>query len=103
MNAPAHTRQGLLATLRREVAKLEGTQPTAEDRPISTGSSALDRLLPAGGLRRGTLVEYLSSAPGSGAGTLALSAAREACREGRALIVLDHSLLARSASEGEIA
>src|SRR5438876_737278 len=93
MNAPANTRQGLLATLRREVAKLEGSQSPADDRPISTGSSALDNLLPAGGLRRGTLVEYLSSAPGSGAGTLALSAAREACREGRALVVLDRVIV----------
>ena len=56
---------------------------------ISTGSPALDCLLPGGGLRRGTLVEYLTSTTGSGAGTLALAAAREACREGRALVVLD--------------
>src|SRR5438067_5280877 len=93
-------REALVATLRREVARLENSRPPEDERPIFTGSPALDRLLPAGGLRRGTLVEYLTSASGSGAGTLALAAAREACREGRAFVVLDRTILARSASAG---
>jgi len=84
-------REALVATLRREVVRLENSRPPEDERPISTGSPALDRLLPAGGLRRGTLVEYLTSTTGSGAGTLALAAAREACREGRALVVLDRT------------
>src|SRR5438046_2055876 len=92
MNAPIPARQSLVANLRREMTKLEGSQPPGDDRPISTGSPALDRLLPSGGLRRGTLVEYLTSAAGSGAGTLALAAAREACREGQALVVLDRQV-----------
>jgi len=87
MSAAAPASEALVATLRREVARLEAARPPEDDRPLSAGSPALDRLLPAGGLRRGTLVEYLS--PGSGAGTLALAAAREACCEGRALVVLD--------------
>jgi len=69
--------------------KLEISRPPEDKRPISTGSPALDALLPAGGLRRGTLVEYLTAGPGNGAGTLALAAAREACREGRALVVVE--------------
>jgi len=85
----ASAREHLVATLRREVARLENSRPPEDDRPISTGSPALDRLLPAGGLRRGMLVEYLAAAPGSGAGTLALAAAREACRGGRALVVMN--------------
>jgi protein ImuA len=92
MNPPASARQTLVAALRREVARLEAVRPPEDERPISTGSPALDRLLPVGGLRRGTLVEYLISAAGSGGGTLALAAAREACREGRALVVLDGSI-----------
>jgi protein ImuA len=40
--------------------------------------------------RRGTLVEYLADG-GSGATALALIAAREACREGGALVVVDRS------------
>src|SRR3954451_17717658 len=100
MDASIIARDALMASLRREVAKLEGGQAPEDERPVSTGSPALDRLLPAGGLRRGTLVEYLTSASGSGSGTLALSAAREACHQGRAFVVLDRPTLARSASEG---
>jgi protein ImuA len=88
MRATAPPPEALVATLRRQVARLEGSRPPEDDRPLSTGSEALDRLLPAGGLRRGTLVEYLSPGSGCGAGTLALAAAREACEGGRALIVV---------------
>jgi hypothetical protein len=49
----------------------------------------LDRLLPGGGFRRGTLVEWLAAGQGTGATTLALAAARQACRDGGALVVLD--------------
>ena len=91
MNRPVQARQALVATLRREVARLEAGRPPDDERPISTGSPALDRLLPADGLRRGTLIEYLAPAVGSGAGTLALAAAREACRDRRALVVLDRA------------
>src|SRR5262245_58681061 len=91
MNAPAQARQALIAGLRRKVARLEAGRPPEDERPISTGSPALDRLLPASGLRRGTLVEYLASTSGSGAGTLAFAAAREACCEGRAFVVVDGS------------
>lgn len=86
-------RELLVATLRREVARLENCRPPEDERPVSTGSPALDLLLPAGGLRRGTLVEYLASTSGSGAGTLALAAAREACSDGRALVVLDRPIV----------
>src|SRR5689334_10657365 len=82
-------RETLVSRLRREVARLEMSHPPEDKRPISTGSPALDKLLPANGLRRGTLVEYLSAGRGDGAGTLALSAARQACQEGRALVVVE--------------
>lgn len=39
--------------------------------------------------RWGTLVEWLSAAPGGGAQTLAVCTAREACRQGGVLVVLD--------------
>jgi protein ImuA len=100
MSFSAPARKALVASLQREVARLEAGRPPDDDQPVSTGSPALDSLLPAGGLRRGTLVEYLTASAGSGAATLALSAAREACHEGRAFVVLDVGTLARSASEG---
>ncbi|HEX5104665.1 MAG TPA: hypothetical protein VFV87_12680, partial [Pirellulaceae bacterium] len=87
--APKAARQTVVAVLRRQVQRLEKSLPLADDRPLSTGSPALDALLPGGGLRRGSLVEYLSPGAGSGTGSLALCAAREACAEGRALVVVD--------------
>src|SRR2546430_2132602 len=90
MHCSAKARETLIASLRRDVARLEMIRPPEDERPIFTGSPALDGLLPAGGLRRGTLVEYLTHSSGSGAGTLALAAARQACREGRALVVVEN-------------
>ena len=89
MKSPAISQQSLVAALRRQVERFEKPQPLADDRLLSTGSSALDELLPGGGLRRGSLVEYLSPGAGSGTGTLALCAAREACAGGLALVVVD--------------
>jgi hypothetical protein len=61
--------------------QLRETIDRAADRPtapvISSGSIELDRELPAGGFRAGSLVEWLGDA-GSGATTLALLAARNA-------------------------
>src|SRR5262245_30627972 len=90
MPSSLQARETLVSSLRREVARLEMSQPAEDERPVSTGSPALDGLLPAGGLRRGTLVEYLTGGSGNGAGTLALSAAREACQERRALVVVEN-------------
>jgi hypothetical protein len=87
----ASDRQAVVACLKQQVERLEQHHRPLDERPVSTGSPALDRLLPGGGHARGSLVEYLSPGAGSGAGTLALAAAREACAEGRALVVVDRS------------
>ena len=84
----ADSRPQLLKSLRRKMEGVEGAR-RQEKEILSTGCPALDRLLPRGGLARGTLVEWLAEQPGSGAGMLALLAARQASREGRALVVLD--------------
>ncbi len=79
----------LVEHLRRQIDRLEGAH-RPEGRPVvSSGCRALDELLPEGGFRRGTLVEWLAEGEGTGAGTLAMIAAREACRAGGALVVLD--------------
>lgn len=55
-----------------------GSGGTRDQQPrFSTGSSALDRLLPAGGLRRGGLVEWLGDGMGSGVSCLPLLVARQ--------------------------
>ena len=52
------------------------------ERPIGTGHAALDSVLPAGGLFRGALYEWINGGgPGSGAVTLALLAAGGLLRE----------------------
>jgi len=72
----------------REMLRAVGQQPQRAD-VIPSGTS-LDWLLPERGFSRGTLVEWLESRPGSGAGILALTAARVVCRAGGLLVVLDH-------------
>jgi protein ImuA len=57
---------------------------------FSSGCDALDRVLPGHAFYRGTLIEYLADG-GSGAVALALIAAREACRDGGALVIVDRS------------
>ena len=58
---------------------------------ISTGFPDLDRLLADGGLRCGTLIEWLSDSPGSGAMTLALSVAAHILREQGAFVAIDEA------------
>jgi protein ImuA len=76
--------QDLAEQLRQlERQRLEHSRRGAADaRRISLGIPAFDQLLPGQeqrGIGRGTLVEWLWTAEGSGAGTLALRAARRIC------------------------
>jgi hypothetical protein len=102
----------LIDALRRQLDRW-GRLAGAEDAPVfSCGVAGIDRLLPGGGLRHGMVVEwvgkkerqssraaeqqrrngYCSSALPlfcSSVATLALLGAREACREGGELVVID--------------
>jgi hypothetical protein len=73
------------------IAAAEAPGRTASERgdAISTGSPALDALLPGGGLSRGTLVEWLGD---SSATLLAVWAARQALAAwpGRYVAVIEH-------------
>ena len=62
-----------------------------DQRLVSLGCMALDRLLPSGGLVPGTVVEWLEADGGGGAGSLAIAAARQACHGGGLLVVLDRA------------
>jgi protein ImuA len=89
--------------LRSQLAQWEGAawrhalaDPASAERApvVSSGCPALDRILPYHGFRCGTLVEWLSSGPGSGAATLAFRAAvqaRSPLVDGGAVVVLDSS------------
>ncbi len=78
-----------VAWLREQLQQLEAVGRPAWGERVSTGWEPLDRMLPAGGAMRGSLVEWLSGGAGCGAGTLALGMARQACGEGRPLVVVE--------------
>ncbi len=87
-----HERDELLRQLRGQLGRSVATPTAVEDAIVfSTGVAAIDRLLPGGGLRHGMLVEWLAELPGCGAATLGLVAAREACRAGGVLVVVDRA------------
>lgn len=92
---PRPPRDQLLRELRAQLGRSAMVAAEAvedEEAPVfSSGAAAIDRLLPGGGLRHGMLVEWLAARPGCGAGTLGLVAAREACRAGGMLVVLDRA------------
>jgi protein ImuA len=91
MHQPAKTPDiaAVVAQLAEAVGQLQERHRPTGLTTVSTGSALLDRLLPGGGLRRGSLVEWLAAGPGSGATTAALMAASQACRSGGILAVLD--------------
>ena len=60
-----------------------------DDEVVSTGISPLDKLLPAGGFRRGTIVEWLSEGGAAAADLLALLSAQPILQTGGALVVID--------------
>src|SRR3954462_2357336 len=84
-------REQLIDGLRRQLGRWEAAGAPDDAAVFSCGASSIDRLLPGGGLRQGMLIEWLNSSnipAGSGAATLGLLGAREACGEGGALVVI---------------
>jgi hypothetical protein len=75
--------------LRNQIRRLERSRPLPASSVIRTGCEALDRLFPEGGVLRGSIVEWIQGGLGSGAATLALHYARQACGDGLSLVVVD--------------
>jgi protein ImuA len=88
MPTPARPVAEIVADLTERVRLIERPRQRPEGL-FSSGHRRLDHLLPEGGFRRGTLVEWLAAGRGSGAGTLALVAARQAALQGGAIVVID--------------
>lgn len=78
----------LVDELRRQVGGWEAAVPRDEV-TFSSGTAELDRLLAGNPLRYGMLIEWFSGLARSGAATLSLLSAREACRPGGTLVVID--------------
>ncbi|KLU06615.1 RecA/RadA recombinase [Rhodopirellula islandica] len=72
------TREALLQKLRRQAEAISDPRVATDSTPrFSTGSSTLDSWLPGGGMRRGTISEWIAETEGGGAGTLSLLAAAQ--------------------------
>ncbi len=74
-NQPLDDREDVLRRLRSKVGCISTAPQTHLQATFSTGSSAIDRLLPAEGLRGDAITEWVAEAEGSGAASLALLAA----------------------------
>jgi len=79
----------IVGQLKDQIEQLHLAGRPAGRPPISSGLPALDRLLPGGGFSPSSLVEWIAAAPGSGAGILAMHTARQACKDGRVLVIVD--------------
>jgi protein ImuA len=75
--------------LSRQLRHIESQQAPSGKKTISSGIPALDHLLPGGGIERGTILEWLTSSAGSGAGTLAFKVAAQQMRDDGTLVVID--------------
>jgi len=88
--------QRIISQLQAAMLQAEAIEPSSDSSwkasPVVTGSP-LDRLFAVGGLRRATLVEWLSCGAGSGASTLAFSVAQAAGASGGAIVVMDRRQL----------
>lgn len=88
MHAPV-ARTELLTRLRSEMAACAAAVRAGERPPIPSGWPALDRLLPHGGVSRGSLVELPDAENGCGAQTVAAALTAQAGRAGGAVVVID--------------
>ncbi len=79
----------MVQALRQRIRRLETAARCGDGRVISTGCADLDALLPERGLSAGTITEWLTPGDGHGARVLSLLAARQACVDGGALVVID--------------
>lgn len=78
----------LIQNLQNRIRKVETAQRIDQGDTVSAGCNAINRLLPGGGYPKGALVQWLSDG-GYGADYLSLLAAKEACHDGGALVVVD--------------
>ncbi len=84
----ASARPKIIEELRQRIHRLECFR-SAGASDVPTGFAALDALLGQGGLRKGTLIEWMSASEGSGAAGLALTVAGHILREDGLFVVVD--------------
>jgi protein ImuA len=82
------SRAEVIRELQERLRSLERSHHAVGKATWSTGIAPLDRLLPSGTLRSGTLIEWLADAEGAGAATLALLSAVHLLRETTGVLVV---------------
>ena len=77
--------------LKRQLRRIEHGSESDRHKSdfMSTGVAALDELLPERGVRRGTIIEWLSIGEGSGCGTFLFMVAAQLTRRSGTLVVID--------------
>lgn len=83
------SRKQLLEDLAQRIQEIESSWRSPGRLPVWPKIPGLAECLPEGGLPAGSLVELLSAREGSGAWSMALLMAREACAQRKALVVTD--------------
>lgn len=78
-----------LEELQRRIQVLEGRGASVERPTVSTGCALLDQLFPDIGIRKGSLVEWISNGEASCAGTLSLFVGQQLSIRGRSTIIVD--------------
>lgn len=82
-------RDAVLANLSKRIREVGAGASTASGRVVSTGVVEWDQSLMDGGIRAGSIVEWLADGLGAGAEGVALAMVREALRNGGVLVVVD--------------
>ncbi len=80
--------EALIQRLREKIHRAETSNRNDDGTIVSSGSAAIDNVLPAGGYHRGTIVQW-HAPPGNGADFLSLLAAKHAAKEGGAIVIVD--------------
>jgi protein ImuA len=83
------SRNEIIRTLAERIQEIESAMHRPERCAFSPAIPVLENLLPEKQLPAGSLMELLSAAEGTGAWTVALIMAKQACEQGKALVVTD--------------
>jgi len=87
MNNPSAQLQNL-ETLRRQVSAIENERTVSTGELVSGGAAVIDRILPAGGYRKGVLIDWIAPT-GCAADFLSMKVAKEAASDGGAIVIID--------------
>ena len=87
MNIPSAQLQSL-ETLRAQVSAIENERTVGNSDMVSGGAAVIDRILPAGGYRKGILIDWIAPT-GCAADFLSMKVAKEAASHGGAIVIID--------------